>query len=67
MKANLCYDPVQDKIIEIHSTVRTVIVRELTRKLNQIIYYEFEKPIDKHLFFCIVKKVKQTDFRIRTF
>lgn len=56
MKANLCYDPVQDKFIEIHSAVRTVIVRELTRKLNQIIYYEFEKPIDKHLFFLYREK-----------
>ena len=67
VKADLCYDPVQDKILRSHNSVQVVMVWGLVGKWKQPIYYEFDKPVDRDLFINIVKTVELTGFKVRAF
>ena len=67
VKADLCYDPVQDKILGPHNSVQVVMVRGLIGKWKQPIYYEFDNPIDRDLFLNVVKTVDLMGFRMRAF
>lgn len=67
IKPEICYDSVEDIFRGPHNNLQMVVVRSLIGKWKQPVFYDFDKPINKHLFYEIVDKVEKTGFKVRGF
>uniref|UniRef100_A0A1B6D779 Transposable element P transposase-like RNase H domain-containing protein n=1 Tax=Clastoptera arizonana TaxID=38151 RepID=A0A1B6D779_9HEMI len=67
VKSDLCYDVVQDVIRGPHTNVQVFVIRSLVGKWKQPIYYGFDKPVSKKLFFTAIEMIESAGFRVRPF
>ncbi len=62
--ARICYDSTLDKILGPHSNVQVVMVRALTRKWKQPIYFDFDVVMNATLLKDIIKELEKRQIRV---
>lgn len=67
VKSDLYYDPTEDIIRGPYKNVQVLLIRSLVGKWNQPVFYEFDKCVDKNLFYKVIEMVESTGFKVRGF
>lgn len=67
VKCDMCYDTVEDIFRGPHVNVQIMIIRSITSKWKQPIYYHFDQTVTTDLFCESVKLIEEAGFRLRAF
>ena len=69
MKVNsdLCLDQIEEVIRGPHSNVQVMVIRSLTGKWMQPIFYNFDTAVTKELLMETIQIIENTGFKVRAF
>lgn len=67
VKGDICYDSINDQFRGPHTNVQVMMIRSLTGKWKQPIYYQFDQSVTTELFIEAIKVVELSGFRVRAF